>query len=113
METKPTIETVLEKLNAIERQFNERIDGLTGRVDGLAGRLDDLTDQFNAERQANQAFRIEMLDFKGKTLRELRQLNRSFESIAGENVVLRGRISDVEKRMDDFETEMETRNLRG
>ena len=102
METKPTIETVLEKISDLSNQIGK-----------MGGRLDNLTEQFNMEREANQAFRSEMLDFKGKTLRELRQLNRSFESLAGENVVLRGRISDVEKRMDDFETEMETRNLRG
>src|SRR5215468_3534623 len=60
--TRPTIETVLERISTMEGRLTERIDGvneqlngltdrfdgLTGRVDGLSERVDKLTGRFDA-----------------------------------------------------------------
>ncbi len=45
METEPTIETVLERLSAMESRIISRFDALEARVSGVESRLDTLEAQ--------------------------------------------------------------------
>ena len=61
--TKPTIETVLERMVAMEGRLTDRMDGLTERMGGLTERMDGLTGHVNAleERLNTRLDRIESL----------------------------------------------------
>ncbi len=63
--TKPTIETVLERMGAMEERINQRMDGMgeriSQRIDGLEQRLDSRLDR--VESVANMT-RSEMLELR-------------------------------------------------
>ncbi len=46
-ETRPTIETVLERISTMEGRLTERMDGLTERVDKLTGGFDAWEEELN------------------------------------------------------------------
>jgi len=78
METKPTIETVLERLSAMESRITSRLDAL--------------------ETQVTEGFQ--------KVNAELKLMNRKLEIMTQDIMDRRARARDVEHRMDDVENEV-------
>lgn len=64
--TKPTIETVLERINGLEQRISERIDALEERLDS---RLDRIESVANMTRSEMLDLRADFRDWR-KQLRE-------------------------------------------
>ena len=47
MTTKPTIETVLERIDALEKKMDERFDKVAGRFDDVDGRFDSVDNKID------------------------------------------------------------------
>ena len=66
--TKPTIETVLERMVAMEGRLTDRMDGLTERMDGLTGHVNALEERLNTRLDRMESLgnmtRSEMLDLR-------------------------------------------------
>jgi predicted nucleic acid-binding Zn-ribbon protein len=63
-QTKPTIETVLERINALGEQLNARIDGLETRFDGMEKRFDGMEKRFDAvdDRLYDMGLKVKLLN---------------------------------------------------
>ncbi len=63
METKPTIETILERLSAMESRITNRLDALETQVSGFGVRLDALETQVSEFRARLDALEMQVSGF--------------------------------------------------
>jgi DNA anti-recombination protein RmuC len=102
--TRPTLDTILERINALGQEtkthFDEMRQELSSRLDAMRQEMNNRFDETNKRiDETNQ--RIE--DFRVQTSRELRALERQFNSVAGEMVRWRTVCDDIESRLTELE----------
>lgn len=113
MDTRPTIETVLERINALGENLSQQIhsvrDDLNGRIDSLAedfasridlfkeyfdGRINNLQQQVEAIGATLDEHRTALWDIK----RKIEVLNNNFLQIQADQNELRRRVENLESK---------------
>lgn len=106
METKPTLETILERLNAVEANVLGRVDALTAQVNVLTAQVNVLTEQVNGlkERVNQLTLRVDNLELRVGRLEE--QVAAGFEAVRGELKLMNRRLMILAKTSLDHEARL-------
>ncbi|HJQ69969.1 MAG TPA: hypothetical protein VKA70_13410 [Blastocatellia bacterium] len=88
-DTKPTIETVLQRINELGTMLETRLDSLEARIGGLEARMGTLENAVTELREEMH--------------RGFRDLERRVETISIDMVKLRGDMRYVHERIDKIE----------
>ena len=96
--TNPTIETVLERINALGLSMGERIDNLGVRVDGIGERVDSIGARVERLESEVSQMRQDIKTGFRKVERAITLLNRDFLDIRGDNEELMQRVENLESK---------------
>lgn len=109
--TKPTIETVLQKINALGLSLNARVDGLSARVDamseqvsGMGGQLNELNGKI--ERLDERVGRVEeqVAGLRSDVETGLRIVGRKIEVFNDELLAIKANQRDMIVRFEALES---------
>ncbi len=81
METKPTIETVLERLSAMESRITNRLDALETQVSGFGVRLDALETQVSGFGARLDALETQVSGFGARLETLETQVTEGFQKV--------------------------------
>lgn len=117
--TKPTIETVLDRINVLGLNLGERIDSIGTRVDSMSARVDSIDRRVDSlgEHLGSLGVRVERLESRGEKIeseisqmrqdikagfrtvaRKIMMLNNDFLEIRSDNEDLLQRVENLESK---------------
>lgn len=114
--TKPTLETVLERINALDRKTEERINALEQKVEGRIDRLDNRMNGLDTrmigldmrmggvENQVN-GLRSDLVNIRSDTNAGLRQVVRKIEALNDNVLAVQAAQRDLILRVENLESQ--------
>jgi len=109
METKPTIETVLERLSAVVSMISDMDSRITNRFDALEARMSGVESRLNAleGRVSRIESRLEALEARVSRIESrLEALEARVSGVESRLDALEVRVSGVESRLSALETQV-------
>jgi hypothetical protein len=99
MNTQPTIETVLERINSLGEELRGEINGLRGEVGGLRGEVGGLRGEVSGLRGEFSEFRKEVFAGFHKVARQIGALSTQFLEMTAVQSHLEDRIERLESKL--------------
>lgn len=98
--TRPTLETILERINALGMELRTEMASLCTGMESLRTGMDAMRAELLGEIQRLSG---ELDDFRKETQENFRQVNRKLQILAGEQLDYRASLQRLEDRVERLE----------